>query len=363
MSPANNVNKAKTIAFLCPYPVGGAPSQRFRYEQYLLLLFQQGFSYRIYPFLDQQTNDILYQPGHYRAKIIGVLRGFGRRFTLLFRLGSFDFVFIHREAVPVGPPVVEWIIARVWCKKIIYDFDDAIWLPDSHADILSRLVKWRAKVTTICRRSERVSVGNAYLADFARRYNPRVVINPTTIDTEHHHDRIQQQDTALPVIGWTGSHSTLPYLDALVPVIAQLEEQFTFQLLVIADQPPVFHLDSLRFIPWQYATEIDDLLRMHIGLMPLPDDPWARGKCGFKALQYLALGIPALVSPVGVNTEIVTHGVDGFHCRTDEDWYQHLAYLLQRPSERAAMGKAGRATVEERYSVKANAGNFLELFA
>ena len=363
MSTANNVNKAKTIAFLCPYPVGGAPSQRFRYEQYLSLLTQRGFSYRIFPFLDQQTNSILYQPGHYRAKIIGVLHGFGRRFTMLFRLGSFDFVFIHREAAPVGPPVFEWIIARVWRKKIIYDFDDAIWLSDSHASRFSRVVKWRRKVAATCRWSERVSAGNTYLADFAQRYNPHVVINPTTIDTEHHHNRIQQQDTLLPVIGWTGSHSTLPYLDALVPVMARLEQQFTFQWLVIADQPPTFHLDSLQFVPWRYATEIYDLLRIHIGLMPLPDDPWARGKCGFKALQYLALGIPALVSPIGVNTEIVAHGVNGFHCCTDEDWYQHLAYLLQHPQKRTAMGKAGRAAVEERYSVKANAGNFLGLFA
>ena len=156
MSTANNVNKAKTIAFLCPYPIGAElPVSDFATSS-ICRCFLSGASLTgYYPFLDQQTNDILYQPGHYRAKIIGVLRGFGRRFILLFRLGSFDFVFIHREAVPVGPPVVEWIIARVWRKKIIYDFDDAIWLPDSHADRLSRLVKWRAKVATICRWSAR----------------------------------------------------------------------------------------------------------------------------------------------------------------------------------------------------------------
>lgn len=356
-------NNRVSVAFWCPYPPGGAPSQRFRYEQYLPLLTQQGVSYTIYPFLDERTNRILYRPGRVPQKVFGILRGFLRRWVHLFRAGRADYVFIHREATPLGPPWAEWLLAKVLQKKIIYDFDDAIWLRDiSSVNAVSALLKWQNKVPVVCRWSHRVSAGNAYLGDFARQYASRVVVNPTTIDTKHHHYRLQDQATVRPVIGWTGSHSTLKYLEPLVAVLQQLERTHDFQLIVIANRPPDVALSSLAFVPWQLATEIDDLLRFHIGLMPLPDDRWSNGKCGFKALQYLSLGIPALVSPVGVNTKIVEHGKEGYHCTTDEDWYNYLEKLLTDPELRTRMGKAGRQKVVDHYSVYSNTENFLSLF-
>ena len=363
MATANKTNKKISVAFLCPYPQGGAPSQRFRYEQYLLLLNQQGISYTIYPFLSAHTNRILYQPGHTIRKVIGILQGFLRRITHVIRASRASYVFIHREATPLGPPWVEWLLAKVARQKIIYDFDDAIWLMDtSQVNTFVSFIKWQRKVPAICRWSHCVSAGNAYLAEFAQQHTCRVVINPTTIDTKHHHNRLQDQATTQPVIGWTGSHSTLRYLEPLVPILQQLEQEHRFRLLVIADRPPPVSLASLEFVPWRLDTEIDDLLRMHIGLMPLPDDAWAQGKCGFKALQYLALGIPALVSPIGVNEHIIEHGIEGYHCVTDNDWYQCLEELLTNISKRSQMGQAGRKKVVDQYSVKANAENFLSLF-
>lgn len=348
---------------MCPYPPGGAPSQRFRYEQYLPQLSQRGISYAIYPFLDQRTNRILYRPGHLLPKVFGLLRGFLRRVGHAARASRATYVFIHREATPVGPPWAEWWLAKVARRPIIYDFDDAIWLADtSPVNRVVSFAKWHRKVSVVCRWSATVSAGNAYLANFARPLAPRVVINPTTIDTEHYHNRTQDQTTDRPVVGWTGSHSTLKYLEPLVPVLQQVANEHPFRLVVIADRPPDWSVASLKFVPWQAATEIDDLLRMHIGLMPLPDDRWARGKCGFKALQYLALGIPALVSPVGVNSEIVVHGTEGFHCATDEDWYRYLTELLTDAANRSRMGQAGRKKVAEQYSVRANTENFLSLF-
>ena len=351
------------MAFLCPYPKSGAPSQRFRYEQYLLYLTQRDIEYIIYPFLDERTHRVLYLPGHTTTKVVGLLRGFFRRIVHLFRASRATYVFVHREATPIGPPWVEWFLAKVARRKIIYDFDDALWLIDSsRVNPGVAIIKWPGKVVSVCRWSYAVSAGNAYLASFAQQQTSRVVVNPTTIDTDHHHNRVQRQTTDQPTIGWTGSHSTLKYLEPLVPVLEQLAQDYTFQFLVIADRPPPLPLTFLTFVPWQQATEVDDLLRMHIGIMPLPDDPWAQGKCGFKALQYLALGIPALVSPVGVNTRIVTHQVEGYHCTTEQEWYQHLATLLTHPEQRATMGKAGRRKVVEHYSVQSNAKNFLSLF-
>lgn len=353
-----------SVAFWCPYPRGGAPSQRFRYEQYLPRLAEQGIAYEIYPFLDERTNRILYQPGRIPQKVLGIVGGFLRRWVHLFKARSADYVFIHREATPLGPPWAEWLLAKVLRKKIIYDFDDAIWLQDaSSVNSVSTLLKWPKKVSAVCRWSYTVSAGNAYLANFAQQHTARVVVNPTTIDTHQHHHTLQQQKTDRPVVGWTGSHSTLKYLEPLVPVFQQLERTYDLRLVVIANRPPDIKLSSLDFVPWNLATEIDDLLRVHIGLMPLPNDRWARGKCGFKALQYLALGIPALVSPVGVNTQIVEHGQEGYHCTTDEDWYHYLAKLLSDASLRVQMGQAGRQKVIDRYSVRANTENFLGLFS
>jgi len=354
------------ILFIVPYPPGRAPSQRFRFEQYLEALTAAGHTYRLAPFLSVATWNILYQPGQSLAKALGILGGFARRLGLLFTVPGYDFVFVHREAAPVGPPVFEWLIAKVLSKKIIYDFDDAIWLVNtSEANRIAAGVKWHHKVADICRWAYKNSCGNAYLADYARQFSAHAVVNPTTIDTVNLHNQVRDQ--ARPgrlVIGWTGTHSTLKYLDQVVPVLAKLEaEGLDFEFRVISNQPPALQLRSLVFLPWRKDTEIADLLGFHVGLMPLEDDLWAKGKCAFKALQYMALGIPALVSPVGMNTEVVQHDQNGFVCATPAEWEASLRQLLADAGLRQRLGTAARATIEQRYSVRANTPNFLALFA
>jgi glycosyltransferase involved in cell wall biosynthesis len=352
------------ILFVVPYPEGTAPSQRFRFEQYFPALSEAGIGYDVASFLDLPGWNVLYRPGHVARKAAAVLRGFWRRFLLLFRVADYDYVFIHREASPLGPPLFEWVTSRVLRKKIVYDFDDAIWLPNTseHNRIVVRL-KWNAKVKAICGWSHRVSCGNAYLRDFALPYNSSATVNPTTIDTDRLHDRVKDQRAGgKPVIGWTGTHSTLKYLDPLVPVLRELEALHDFEFRVISDRAPAFALKSLAFQPWRKETEISDLLQLDIGLMPLEDDPWAKGKCAFKALQYMALGIPAVVSPVGMNSEVVHHGEDGFVCGTAEEWYACLEVLLRDGELRARMGRKARENVVRNYSVASNTENFLRLF-
>jgi glycosyltransferase involved in cell wall biosynthesis len=353
------------ILFVVPYPPGKAPSQRFRFEQYLGLLTEAGHTYRLVPFLSDATWAILYKPGQAVAKALGIIGGFLRRAALLFTVSSYDYVFIHREASPIGPPIFEWITAKVLRKRIVYDFDDAIWIPNtSKANRIVAGVKWHHKVGSICRWAYKVSCGNAYLRDYARQFNPIAIVNPTTIDTVYLHNRIRDQRVPGPlVIGWTGTHSTLKYIEQVVPVLAELESSYDFEFRVISNQPPTLPLKSLRFQPWRKETEIEDLASLHIGLMPLEDDPWAQGKCAFKALQYMALGIPALVSPVGMNTEVVQSGVNGYVCNSLVEWRAALEKLLLNPELRIQLGEAARATVVERYSVLANRRNFLSLFS
>ena len=353
------------ILFIIPYPPGRAPSQRFRFEQYLDVLVFSGHQYHLAPFLSVATWSILYQPGQTMAKASGMLAGFLRRLMLLFTVPGYDFVFVHREAAPIGPPVFEWVIANMLGKRIIYDFDDAIWLANtSEANKIAAGLKWHHKVADICRWAYKNSCGNAYLTNYARQFNLNTVVNPTTIDTVNLHNQVRDQ--AAPgrlVIGWTGTHSTSKYLDQVVPVLARLEaEGLDFEFRVISNQPPDLPLRSLVFLPWRKDTEIADLLGFHVGLMPLENDLWAQGKCAFKALQYMALGIPALVSPVGMNTEVVQHGQNGFVCATPAEWEANLRLLLADAALRQHLGKAARATIETYYSVAANTPNFLALF-
>jgi glycosyltransferase involved in cell wall biosynthesis len=353
------------VLFLLPYPLYKAPSQRFRVEAFLPVLKEQKINYRTHEFLDKAAWKVLYQQGSVVQKGLAVMKGFIKRFAIvLFEAPKYSYIFIHREAAPLGPPVFEWILAKVLRKRIIYDFDDAIWIPTvSESNKVAQYVKWFSKVATICKWSYKVSAGNGYLADWASQYNKRVFINPTSVDMENRFNRIKEKNGGKVVIGWTGSHSTLKYLDFIVPILERLEEEFDFDFLVICDQEPSFHLKSMRFIKWQEATEIEDLLQIDVGVMPLFNDAWSEGKCGFKLIQYLSLGIPAVASPVGVNKTIFENGQNGFLCISESEWYEALKRLMTEDSLRTLMGRNGRQKIKANYSIQANAGVFLSLFS
>ncbi|RYY46152.1 MAG: glycosyltransferase [Chitinophagaceae bacterium] len=353
----------KRVLFLVPYPVRRAPSQRFRVENFLPYLDQASVSYKIAPFLDTDTFDILYRNGHAFRKVWGVVKGFLLRLkTVLLEAPAYDYVFIHREASPLGPPIFEWILAKVLRKKIIYDFDDAIWIEDSENKILN-WVKAAWKIKWVCKWAHTVAAGNTYLAAFASRYNTNVVTLPTCVDMERQHNQVKQQNEGAVTIGWTGSHSTMRYLAMLVPVLQNLSERFGTEVVIISNRPPSFQFPGLHFLPWREATEIEDLLKVDIGIMPLEQDKWSEGKCGFKLIQYLALGIPAVASPVGINRSIVEHSVNGFLCNNTEQWQQALELLISDAALRKEMGQRGREKMLASYSVQSNTGCFLKLFS
>jgi glycosyltransferase involved in cell wall biosynthesis len=357
------IESSMKILFLVPYPLREAPSQRFRFEQYFKYLNDAGIRYYCQSFLTKKTWHILYKPKHHIHKVAGISWGFIKRLGTLFTIYQYDFVFIHREATPIGPPVIEWIISKLMRKKIIFDFDDAIWLPNTTKENkLVALLKFHSKTRYICKWAYKVSVGNQFLFDFAKTYNQNVVYNPTTIDTVHQHvvDKSNQLDKI--TIGWTGTHSTLFYLNDIVNVIQRLEQKYDFYFMVIADKNPHLPLKSFVFSHWTKEDEILVLNKINIGIMPLKNDQWSMGKCGFKALQYMALGIPTLASDVGVNNIIIEHTKNGFICRTSEDWYNYLELLINDAGLRLKIGQSGRLTVEQRYSVISNYINFLGLF-
>jgi len=354
----------KSIYFLVPYPLGKAPSQRFRFEQYFKLLDEKGFHYVVKSFYSDKTWIFLHQEGHVFSKGIKIISAFFIRFFQLFTLLKFDFVFIHREVTPIGPPFFEWIIAKVLRKKIIYDFDDAIWLPNySETNAKFHRLKAYWKVNYCMKWAYKVSAGNEYLAKYASKFNKNVKIIPTTIDSINHHNLDTNYDQERIVIGWTGTHTTMRYLDFIVPVIKELEQIYEFDFLIISNEAPAYHLNSLKFLKWTKESEIVDLAKISIGVMPLEKDIWAEGKCGFKGLQYMALGIPTLLSPVGVNNQIIEHEKNGYLVKNVNEWKEKLILLLENKNLRKQIGQAGKQTIREKYSVIANQLNYLELFS
>ncbi|MEO6611024.1 MAG: glycosyltransferase [Chitinophagaceae bacterium] len=353
-----------SVYFIVPASTGISPSQRFRFEQYLILLKEQGIRYRVSGFYTENGWKTIFTRGNYVKKAFIVLRGVGKRFIDLFRLAPFRLIYIHREALPLGPPFFEWFMSRVLRKKIIYDFDDSIWIP-AISKYNKRAIYFKnfGKVAKICRWSFKVSVGNRYLAEYASRFNRNVYIVPTVVDTEAVHNKMQVHQTQHPAIGWTGTFSTLPYLDIVMPVLKELQETNDFDLVVIAETDPILPLKNYTFVKWKRETEAEDLLRFHIGLMPLYDDAISQGKCGFKAIQYMSLGIPAIVSPVGVNSEIVDNQVNGFVSDSNTDWKENLLFLLKNAEVRQKMGMSARKKIEDSYSVKSSFPLFLGLLS
>lgn len=239
---------------------------------------------------------------------------------------------------------------------IVYEFDDAIYVPYvSPSNRYLSLLKFPAQKTdTLCRIARHVIVGNEVLRAYAAPRNPNVTIVPTTIETEKYTVADAEPPGEL-VIGWSGSYSSVQYLDLLKPAFAELARRHRFRVEVIG--ATTFQQDGIdvRSQPWRAATEVEDLRRLHIGVMPLPDEDWARGKCALKALQYMALGIPTVVSPVGANRDVIRDGVDGFYATSTAEWVATLERLLVDAALRRRIGLAGRRRVEQEFSAAVQA--------
>jgi glycosyltransferase involved in cell wall biosynthesis len=296
--------------------------------------------------------DLLYESGHVAAKAQEVLRGYLKRVADALLPGSADVIFVYREAALLGPVWIEQLLGLR--RPLVFDFDDAIYLADtSQANAWSRRLKSVRKVETICRVARHVTVGNEFLARYAKDRAREVTVIPSTIDTDVYQIQPRARNR-MPVVGWTGSVTTMPYLMALAPALRRLREKREFELRVIGAKVDIDGL-AVRCLPWRAETEPDDLRALDVGLMPLPDDEWSRGKGGMKALQYMALGIPSVVSPVGVNTTIVHDGINGFHACTEEEWIDRIALLLEDGPLRRRLGQEARRTVEESYSARVHA--------
>jgi glycosyltransferase involved in cell wall biosynthesis len=333
---------------------GRAPSQRFRFEQYFQYLLTQGYSYD-YSFLISKKDDAFYHgPGNLLRKIYIGLKAVAIRLRDVVRMNRYDIIFISRRAFLTESMFFEKLFSKSRAK-LVFDIDDAVWI-DAVSDYNRKFawLKGKSNTANVCRLSDLVFAGNDYLAQYARQFNPNVVIVPTTIDTDVYRPDYNK-DKKVIVIGWSGSFSTIQHFKLALPALKILKEKYKDRITfkVIGDRKYREPELQIQGLPWAEETEVKDLQGMDIGIMPLPDSEWAWGKCGLKGLQYMALEIPTLMSPVGVNKEIIQDGENGFLCNATEEWVNRLSQLIENPDLRERIGKAGRETVVQKYSLKA----------
>ena len=351
------------VLVVAPSIYDTSPGSRFRIEQWMSYLEKEGARFTFAPFEDEKLHRVIYTPKNYIKKSSSILRAFLRRFSLLTEVKKHDVVFIYEEASRIGPAIIERLINRTGIP-IVYDFADPIWMPYiSPANKYLSYLKCFGKTGKICEMSAHIIVGNKYLAEYAIQYNPRVTIVPITIDTDKYTVKKwdEQRNNDIPIIGWSGSYSTIWHLDGLRDVLRKLKERHNFKLHVIGTS--TYQLDSVDVYAreWLSETEVNDLQQFDIGIMPLPDDQWVRFRTHLKVRQYMGVGVPAVASPVGVINEVIQDGVNGFLAATEDEWVEKLSLLIEDPVLRRTMGEAGRRTIEERYSAKIWAPKVLDI--
>ncbi|MBE7442720.1 MAG: glycosyltransferase family 4 protein [Flavobacteriales bacterium] len=353
----------KKILFLTLHRPNRSPSQRFRFEQYLQFFNNEDIEYEFSYLLNEYDDKIFYSNGKIFVKAYIVIKSFFKRLRELNQIKENDIIFIQRECFMLGTSFFERRFAKSGAK-VIFDFDDSIWLQNvSEANKTFVWLKNPNKTSKIIKCSYLVIAGNEYLANYALKYNKNVVIIPTTIDTNEYYKNSSPKNDKV-TIGWSGSITTIQHFEYALPFLKELKNKFgnLIEFKVIGDANYVNEDLSIKGIAWNKETEIRDLSTFDIGIMPLPDDEWANGKCGLKGLQYMALEIPTIMSPVGVNTEIIQDGVNGFLANSNEEWFAKLESLILSEDLRVKLGKAGRQTVIKKYSVVANKDYFLSLF-
>jgi glycosyltransferase involved in cell wall biosynthesis len=320
-------------------------------------LARHGIDLEIAPlFGDDYVRALYGQAGRARH----VLHAFAGRLHALLSARKFDAVWIEKEALPWLPAFVELSLLPRGIP-LIADYDDAVFHRyDQHGSLLVRAVLGR-KLDRVMARVDLVVAGNAYLADHARKAGARrVEIVPTVVDLDRYL-LLEHPHADEVTIGWIGSPKTAAYLDAVKPVIGELTSAMPLQAIAIGARADQLAGSCFTPVPWSEESEVAQLRRIDIGIMPLEDTPWERGKCGYKLIQYMALGLPVVASPVGVNRQIVRHGENGFLASAPAEWRDALEKLATDPALRRSFGAAGRSDIEDRYALSVQAPHLAEL--
>ncbi len=353
----------KKILFIAPHRKGRAPGQRFRFEQYINYLQENDFECTISNIIDEKEDKYFYRKGYYWVKLYVYLKSIFVRIKDIIRSRKYDVIFIYREALFTRSSIIERILCKI-NKVVFVDFDDAIFLLDVSAG--NQQLSWlknHQKINKTLQKCTMSIVGNDYLADYARQFCNNVTVFPTTLDlntikiTEHAiGDKI--------CIGWIGSRTTIKHIEWAAPILRKIQNKYGNKVYfkVVADVSLNIENVDIENVMWSQEIESEQLSSFDIGIMPLPDNEWTRGKCGFKGLQCMAYKIPVVMSPVGVNTKIIQDGINGYLADTENEWLEKISLLIDNATLRRQIGEKGRKTVEESYSFQALKDIYLSYF-
>jgi len=352
----------KKALFLSLHRPDRSPSQRFRFEQYLQYLSENGYECMHSYLIREKDDKRFYGSGNYFWKLFILIRSVVKRIVETWGASKYDIIYVQRECFMLGTSYFEKQFAKK--SKLVFDFDDSIWLQVvSEGNKSLGFLKDASKTAKLIEASHMVFAGNEYLANYAKKFNHNVKIVPTTIDTDEY-QRIDLPQEDPVCIGWSGSVSTIEHFEFAIPVLKKIKEKYgdRVSIKVVGDGNYRNNELGITGLPWTKENELKDLSSMDIGLMPLPDDEWTNGKCGLKGLQYMALEIATIMSAVGVNTQIIQDGENGFLAATEEEWMDKISRLIEDEKLRKRLGKEGQKTVLEKYSVKAQEANYLKYF-
>lgn len=350
------------VLALTPNLYGTSPGQRSSIELWEKVLNPAGIMLDHSPFETEELRRVIYEPGRGAAKVAELSRAYGRRLRSLGNIDDYDAVLVYREAALVGPEVIErWVASRG--KPIIYQLDDPLYVPyrSPFSGYFSYL-KFFGKVGRICRMSRVVIVNCRFHREYASRFSRHVREIPSVVDADRYSPRPRREADGNVTLGWSGSSSTQGNLSVIAGPVTEMARSGGVNLRVIGADKAPFPGVPTDVRPWRPETEVDDLSRIDVGLLPLPVNEWNKRKFFLKLVQYMSLGIPAVCTPLGSNPDVIEHGRTGFLANTHGEWVRALDLLARNASLRAEVGDRAAKVAHERYTVQANAERIIDAF-
>jgi glycosyltransferase involved in cell wall biosynthesis len=345
---------------LASYPVEAAAT-RYRLVQYVAPLRERGIELEVRPFLTSRLFASLYRRDQLPRTAAGLARAALSRAFDVTAARRADVVFVQREAMMFGPPVVEFLSTRLGGRPLLLDLDDATYVAYTSPTYgrLASALKWFSKTDDLIRWAKVVTCGSRAVAEYVESKGGRAVLVPTVVDTDLFRPaaRGKDDDTRTPVVGWVGTHSTFPYLASIFPALEELARSHRFRLKIVGAGREGVSVAGVEVenLPWELVREVADFRSFDVGLYPILPSDWAAGKSGFKSVQYMAVGVPFVATPVGATTEVGEANVTHFLATTQDEWRDALARLVADAGLRRRMGDAGRAHALAHYTVPAQA--------
>lgn len=351
------------VLVLTPYPYGTTAGPRSSFELWEPVLAEAGISLEYAVFESERLHEIIYAPGHRSEKAVEMLRsyaGFARDVSR--RVRHFDAVLVNREATLIGPALIERAVVRVG-KPLIYLIDDPLYIAyRSPSNGWLSYLKFFGKVKSICRMSRVVLVNSPSHRAFASRYCSNVWEIPSLVDSERYSGWQPRGGNGRVCVGWSGGPSTATNLALIRRPLGELAQRPDAELLIIGAREDPLPGIPHRATAWSADTEVEDLRRLDVGLVPVPDSPWSPHKFYLKLVQYMALGIPAVATPLGTNPQIIVEGETGFLASGDDEWTVKLNKLVDQPELRERVGRQAAAVARERFTLQANAEKIVAAF-